>query len=103
MGEVAEFNPKSLLPDEIEYVDVKSVVGTDMVSHRTETKDDAPSRTQRLAQRGDVFYKTVRPYQKNNYLYNLPYDNYVFSTGYAQMSPNIDSYFLLCKMVLEYK
>jgi len=31
----------------------------------------------------------------NNYLYDLPYDNYVFSTGYAQMRPNIDSHFLL--------
>nr|WP_081478637.1 restriction endonuclease subunit S [Pediococcus claussenii] len=40
-------------------------------------------------------YQTVRPYQMNNYLYDLPYDNYVFSTGYAQMRPNIDSYFLL--------
>ena len=66
-----------------------------MISHRTESKDQAPSRAQRLAQKGDVFYQTVRPYQMNNYLYDLPYDNYVFSTGYAQMRPNIDSYFLL--------
>lgn len=69
-----------------------------MVSHRTELKDDAPSRAQRVAQCGDVFYQMVRPYQKNNYLYDLPYDNYVFSTGYAQMRPNIDSYFLLNRL-----
>lgn len=66
-----------------------------MISHRTESKEQAPSRARRLAQKGDVFYQTVRPYQMNNYLYDLPYDNYVFSTGYAQMRPNIDSYFLL--------
>ena len=92
---IAQFNPKTVLPDEFEYVDLESVVGTEMISHRTESKDQAPSRAQRLAQKGDVFYQTVRPYQMNNYLYDLPYDNYVFSTGYAQMRPNIDSYFLL--------
>ncbi|WP_339221927.1 restriction endonuclease subunit S [Paenibacillus sp. FSL W7-1332] len=95
LGELAEFNPKSILPDEFEYVDLGSVVGTELITHRTESKESAPSRAQRLAQRGDVFYQTVRPYQKNNYLYDLPYDNYVFSTGYAQMRPSIDSYFLL--------
>lgn len=95
LKDIAQFNPKTVLPDEFEYVDLGSVVGTEMISHRTESKDQAPSRAQRLAQKGDVFYQTVRPYQMNNYLYDLPYDNYVFSTGYAQMRPNIDSYFLL--------
>ncbi|MEQ7310756.1 restriction endonuclease subunit S [Lactococcus petauri] len=95
LKDIAQFNPKTVLPDEFEYVDLESVVGTEMVSHRTESKGQAPSRAQRLAQKGDVFYQTVRPYQMNNYLYDLPYDNYVFSTGYAQMRPNIDSHFLL--------
>ena len=72
---IAQFNPKTVLPDEFEYVDLESVVGTEMISHRTESKDQAPSRAQRLAQKGDVFYQTVRPYQMNNYLYDLPYDN----------------------------
>ena len=47
LGEVAEFNPKSELPEEFEYVDLESVVGTEMISHRTETKESAPSRAQR--------------------------------------------------------
>ncbi|MEK5428816.1 restriction endonuclease subunit S [Cytobacillus sp. FSL R7-0680] len=98
LSEIAEFNPKSILPDEFEYVDLESVVGTNLIAHRTESKESAPSRAQRLAQRGDVFYQTVRPYQKNNYLYDLPYNNYVFSTGYAQMRPIIDSYFLLSRV-----
>ena len=98
MNEVAEFNPKSALPDTFEYVDLESVVGTDLISHRTESKATAPSRAQRLAQRGDVFYQTVRPYQKNNYLFDLPCNDYVFSTGYAQMRPNIDSRFLFSRI-----
>ena len=60
LGECAEFNPKSELPDIFEYVDLESVVGTDILSHRTESKSSAPSRAQRLAQKGDVFYQTVR-------------------------------------------
>ena len=95
LNEVAEFNTKSELPDEFEYVDLESVVGTEMISHRTETKDSAPSRAQRLAQPGDVFFQTVRPYQKNNYLFSKLDNNYVFSTGYAQMRPNIDTAFLM--------
>ncbi|MGJ3791936.1 restriction endonuclease subunit S [Lactiplantibacillus argentoratensis] len=98
LGDIAEFNPKAALPERFEYVDLESVVGTDLIFHRTENKGDAPSRAQRLAQPGDVFYQTVRPYQKNNYLYDLPYDNYVFSTGYAQMRPNINGYFLLSRL-----
>ncbi|WP_373765917.1 restriction endonuclease subunit S, partial [Jeotgalibaca porci] len=98
LGEIAQFNPKSQLPDEFEYVDLESVVGTNLVLHRTENKETAPSRAQRLAKIGDVFYQTVRPYQKNNYLYDLSYDNYVFSTGYAQLRPYGNSYFLLSRV-----
>ena len=95
MGEVALFNPKDELPQTFEYVDLESVVGTEMLSHRTETKASAPSRAQRLAHTGDLFYQTVRPYQKNNYLFEKLDNNYVFSTGYAQMRPHVDGYFLL--------
>ena len=93
--ELADFNPKSVLPDTFEYVDLESVVGTEMISHRTENKGTAPSRAQRLARMGDLFYQTVRPYQRNNYLFEKADDNYVFSTGYAQMRPYCDGRFLL--------
>ena len=95
LGELALFNPKDELPQTFEYVDLESVVGTEMLSHRTEVKSSAPSRAQRLAHTGDLFYQTVRPYQKNNYLFEKPDNNYVFSTGYAQMRPYVDGYFLL--------
>ncbi|MDR2265977.1 MAG: restriction endonuclease subunit S [Christensenellaceae bacterium] len=94
LGDIAEFNPKTTVPSEFEYVDLASVKGITMLSHRTEKRESAPSRAQRLARPGDIFYATVVPHQKNNYLYNLPYSNYVFSTGYVQLRPSIDSYFL---------
>ena len=96
LGDLAIFNPKTELPDVFEYVDLESVVGTEMLTHRTESKRTAPSRAQRLAQTGDLFYQTVRPYQKNNYLFEKPDKHYVFSTGYAQMRPIVDGRFLLC-------
>ena len=95
LGDIADFNPKAELPEVFEYVDLESVVGTEMIFHRVETKITAPSRAQRLAQFGDLFYQTVRPYQRNNYLFEKTDNTYVFSTGYAQMRPNIDGYLLL--------
>ena len=89
------FNPKAEIPDKFEYVDLESVVGTKMISHRMVNKSAAPSRAQRVALQGDLFYQTVRPYQKNNCLFDLPYNHYVFSTGYAQIRPFKNGSFLL--------
>lgn len=94
LGEVAKFNPKHEIPDAFNYVDLESVVGTEMISYRKEYKISAPSRAQRLAEKGDVFYQTVRPYQKNNFLFDRDAKNFVFSTGYAQLRPIIESSFL---------
>lgn len=98
---LAEFNPKAELPANFEYVDLESVVGTELIAHREENHASAPSRAQRLARQGDLFYQTVRPYQKNNYLFERTDNNYVFSTGYAQMRPHQDGYFLLCLVQTE--
>ena len=98
LGELCELNPTTVLPDSFEYVDLESVLGTDMISHRREEKLTAPSRAQRLASFGDIFYQTVRPYQKNNYFYELPDEDYVFSTGYAQLRPLCDGRFLFSSL-----
>ena len=94
LGDIADVNPSSTLPDSFEDVDLESVIGTEMVSHRTEVRAMAPLRAQRLAKLGDIFFQTVRPYQKNNYLFELPDKDYVFSTGYAQLRPTCVSRFL---------
>ena len=102
LGDLAEFNPKAELPTNFEYVDLESVVGTELINHRTQTKCTAPSRAQRLAQYGYLFYQLVRPYQKNNYLFELNSENFVFSTGYAQLRPSVDGYFLMSLVQNEY-
>ena len=92
---VVEINPSSNLPNSFHYVDLESVKGTELIYSRIEYRDTAPSRAKRLARNGDVFFQLVRPYQKNNYLFNLEGRNYVFSTGYAQMRPSISSEYLI--------
>ncbi|MCH5551829.1 restriction endonuclease subunit S [Pseudomonas syringae pv. syringae] len=95
LGNLGDFNPQATIPDVFEYVDLESVIGIRMVSHRTLLKSTAPSRAKRVAKTGDLFFQTVRPYQKNNYLFTLPDEDYVFSTGYAQIRPFNDGAFVL--------
>ncbi|WP_417788532.1 restriction endonuclease subunit S [Stutzerimonas xanthomarina] len=95
LSELALFNPKEELPVTFKYVDLESVKGTSLLGYREELKESAPSRAQRLAKKGDVFFQTVRPYQKNNYLFNMEEIDFVFSTGYAQLRPYYDGNFLL--------
>ncbi|MFC1235993.1 restriction endonuclease subunit S [Vibrio sp. F74] len=95
LAELALFNPREDLPASFKYVDLESVKGTSLIGYRKELKENAPSRAQRLAKKGDVFFQTVRPYQKNNYLFNKDDDDFVFSTGYAQLRPYYDGDFLL--------
>ena len=102
LGEIAIVNPKCDLPKSFEYVDLESVVGTEIKSHRREFRESAPSRAQRLARKGDIFYQTVRPYQKNNYLFNLDYSDYVFSSGYAQIQALKDERFLFTVVQSDY-
>lgn len=84
LNELVTINPKTEIPDNFEYVDLESVVDGKIIFHRNVNKQNAPSRAQRVAQKKDFFYQTVRPYQCNNYLFKEN-DPFVFSTGYAQM------------------
>ena len=96
LRKVACINPKTNIPDNFKYVDLESVVGTSLIKAKLTTKQLAPSRAQRVAKKGDIFYQTVRPYQKNTFLFDINnYDfQYVFSTGYAQLRSEINNYFL---------
>ena len=59
------------------------------------TKSSAPSRAQRLLEKGDIIYQMVRPYQKNNFLFYINDEIlYVASTGYAQLRAHGSNTFL---------
>lgn len=99
LSDISIINPKSgKLPETFKYVDLASVTGTCITNYTILNKEDAPSRAQRLSEKGDIFYQTVRPYQRNNYLFNLDDNDYVFSTGYAQIRTNQEPSFIFAIM-----
>jgi type I restriction enzyme S subunit len=85
LKDAVKINPRSgELPDEFIYIDLESVKKGYLIKETQINKIGAPSRAQRLLNKNDVIFQTVRPYQKNNYFFNLDGD-YVASTGYAQL------------------
>ncbi len=84
LGEVGEINPsnKEPIPNQFIYIDLESVVAGKLLFENYILKGNAPSRAQRLVDKNDVLYQTVRPYQRNNYIHKKQ-GNYVASTGYA--------------------
>jgi type I restriction enzyme, S subunit len=86
LGEVCEINPKSSkIPEKFHYIDLESVESGIFLKKVEIYRNEAPSRAQRLLEKGDVLFQMVRPYQKNNYHFNNNDGFYVASTGYAQL------------------
>ena len=85
LGEICEINPSSRkLPEKFYYIDLESVEKGILHSLKEVFLETAPSRAQRLLEKGDILFQMVRPYQKNNFLFELN-GNFVASTGYAQI------------------
>ena len=87
LGQAVEINPKTKsLPTEFIYIDLESVESGKLLQENIISRDNAPSRAQRVLTKGDVLFQMVRPYQKNNFYFeselSLPA---VASTGYAQI------------------
>ena len=94
LGEICEINPKnSSLPNLFTYIDLESVAGGILLKEEKIQKENAPSRAQRVLKRRDVLYQMVRPYQKNNFYFDMEGD-YVASTGYAQIRTIQNSIFI---------
>ena len=90
----AEINPKSPeLPERFIYVDLESVTNGILIKEEEISSIEAPARAQRVLKSGDILYQTVRPYQKNNLLFERK-GEYVASTGYAQIRSMGDNRFL---------
>lgn len=94
LGEVCKINPKSnSLPSSFIYIDLESVVTGQLLKETTIQLTEAPSRAQRLLTNEDILFQMVRPYQKNNLLFNRN-GEYVASTGYAQLRAKESPMFL---------
>lgn len=85
LGDISEINPTTHVPNQFFYIDLESVKETRIINKSFILKNKAPSRAKRTAKKNDIFFQTVRPYQRNNHLFELDEENYVFSSGYAQI------------------
>ena len=87
LSSASDVNPSNDgLPESFIYIDLESVKSSMLIERKQITRDAAPSRAQRLLSRKDIIYQTVRPYQRNNFFFDINdgYE-YVASTGYAQL------------------
>lgn len=94
LGEVANINPDAIGRDwphsHIRYIDISSVgVGQIEVAPQWMKLSDAPSRAKRLLRKGDTILSTVRPNRRSMFFASEPNDDWVVSTGFAVLRPNI--------------
>lgn len=86
LGKVTEINPKcEKIPSSFIYIDLESVTQGRLSKENRIFKEVAPSRAQRLLKKDDILFQMVRPYQKNNFFFDKNDNDYVASTGYAQI------------------
>ena len=93
LKDVCVINPKTEVPEIFNYIDLESVNSGILTYAQKIHKNDAPSRAQRKLDKKDILFATVRPYQQNNYYFNLD-GTYVASTGYAQIKAKENSQYL---------
>jgi type I restriction enzyme S subunit len=93
---VAQMNPANDgLPESFIYIDLESVEAGKLKAKNRISREGAPSRAQRLVDHGDIIFQVVRPYQRNNLLCEFEDDeDYVASTGYAQLRAKGSNHFL---------
>ena len=96
LAEICTVNPTSdELPESFFYIDLESVEAGKLTAPKKINRNDAPSRAQRLLEPGDTVFQVVRPYQRNNYFFDLrESESYVASTGYAQLRAHNSQVFL---------
>ena len=105
MGSIVQINPKTgSLPEAFIYIDLECVEGGVLNSKKLISRNSAPSRAQRLLEKGDLIYQMVRPYQKNNYYFQKAFEYpTVASTGYAQIRcSEMDTQFIYEQLSSDY-
>ncbi len=96
LDQICTVNPPNAgLPESFVYIDLESVEAGKLTTPKKISWNEAPSRAQRLLERGDTIFQVVRPYQRNNFFFDLnESESYVASTGYAQLRAQNSQEFL---------
>ena len=94
LGEISIINPENMKSEqytEINYIDVASVKGGQILELQKLT-NDFPSRAKRIVKKGDILYSSVRPNLKGYVYISDDIKNGIASTGFADIrvkEPNI--------------
>ena len=86
LGKVCEINPEKVEYSSIKivkYIDIESVKDGKITTYKIFTKNNAPSRAQRLVKEKDIIVSTVRPNLKSFAIVTKEFDNFICSTGFA--------------------
>ena len=97
LEQICSINPKSgKVPEQFVYIDLESIEKGTLKKKSIISRENAPSRAQRVVKYGDVLYQCVRPYQNNHFIFssNDELEKYVASTGFAQLRNADNPYFL---------
>jgi len=95
IGKMADINPENgELPKSFIYIDLESVEKGRLNKNERISVEDAPSRARRLLRQNDILFQMVRPYQRNNFFFEMKSTDYVASTGYAQIRTKNNALFL---------
>jgi restriction endonuclease S subunit len=87
LGEVCEVNPENMKSGqytEINYIDIASVKGGQILELQKLTSD-FPSRAKRIVKKGDILYSSVRPNLKGYLYISDNIQNGIASTGFANI------------------
>lgn len=94
LADVAQINPDTIGRDwphtQIYYINISSVgEGLIQVPPQPLALADAPSRAKRLIRSGDTVLSTVRPNRRSMFFADQPGSNWVVSTGFAVLRPQV--------------
>ena len=92
LGEYVKVNNsnigKDFQYDEINYIDISSVLEGKINSSQIVDIKSAPSRAKRVVNHGDIIWSCVRPNRRSFALLQMPSKNTIVSTGFAVITPN---------------
>ena len=87
LGEISIINPENMKSEqytEINYIDIASVKGGQILELQKLT-NDFPSRAKRIVKKGDILYSSVRPNLKGYVYISDDIQNGIASTGFASI------------------
>lgn len=92
LGAIADVNARSIkkgnAPDNINYIDIKSVSTGRIDEICPMPFSESPGRARRIVRHGDVIWSTVRPVRRSYSIILDPLPDTIASTGFAVLSAN---------------